>query len=611
MKKILFIITFILVSTASWAVKAYPFPVTITQPDGTQLTIIGHGDEHFHWLTTTDGTLVVRQGNGYYVASVRADGTLSATTQLAHNKENRKVEETLLAKQQDMNLFFYTGKTKASKSRAKLRDEAPIMKGREITGSTYFPHKGTPKAVVILAQFKDVKFKISDPKKSFNQYLNGEKSPEDYGNRESSNYSSVAQYFKDMSYGQFVPQFDVYGPVTVSQNLAYYGGSDPNGQDEKVDELVEEACELVDSEVDFTQYPFAEGSKNVLVYVIYAGYGQSISGNSNDCLWAKSWGGISKTFDGMRIARCGINNELNGYPGAFSSAPYYGINGIGLFCHEFSHCMGMPDFYPTVVDAHIDNQALEFWSLMDTGEYTRNGYYPTAYTAWEREAFGWLEIETLTENQQGVELVNLDRKGKAYRIYNDNDASQNEYYIVQNIEKAGWNTYQYGQGMLVFHVNYDANAFSLTSNSVNNKKGSPRMTIVPADGILYTSYSIYDETDNPSGTINRETYLNSMAGDTYPGSQNVTTLSDESNLVNFKPYQGSQLNKFFTNITETDNVVTFDFYNGTPSSIQEIDLEKEQNSRRIFTLDGRYAGNDLHALPKGIYVVGKRKILVK
>ena len=604
MKKILLTFAFILVAVSTWAVKADPRPITVTQIDGKQLTIVGHGNSDFHWLSTTDGVLLLMKNGAYYVASVNADGTLSMTNQLAHNSADRSEEEKLLIEKQNKELFFNQGEAKAKKSKAKRVGASAMMKAGEIQGSTLFPHKGSPKAVVILVQFQDLKFTLPDPKKSFEQYLNAGKNLTNYGNRENSNFGSVKEYFKDMSFGSFTPQFDVYGPVTVSRNLAYYGGSDPNGDDEQYLQLMKEACELADNDIDFTQYAFAEGSKNVLVYIIYAGYSQSQTGNSNDCIWPKSWSGITKTFDGMTIARCGINNELIGHPGCWSSEPLKRINGIGLFCHEFSHCMGLPDFYPTIEDAQVNNQALEFWSIMDGGEYVNNGYYPTAYTAWEREAFGWMNIETLSENTQSIQLNTIDNDGKAYRIYNDNDDSKNEYYIVQNIQKQDWNLKLDGHGMLVFHVNYNATAFS--NNTVNNVKGSPRMTIVPADGILSTSYK-YDM----SQPEEVKKYKQDMAGDPYPGTNNVTTLSDESGIVNFKPYKGNQMNKFFTNISESDGIISFDFYNGTPSSIQDIPLANGNNDSRIFTLDGRYAGTDINTLPKGIYIMGKKKVYVK
>ena len=129
-----------------------------------------------------------------------------------------------------------------------------------------------------------------------------------------------------------------------------------------------------------------------MVYVIYAGYSESISGNDDNCLWPKSGTttfyrydkngirGDALVCDGKRFSRYGINNELNGTP-ADTENGIYQINGIGLFCHEFSHTMGLPDHYPTEYPAtYADNQSPEYWDLMDAGEYTYDGYRPTPYS---------------------------------------------------------------------------------------------------------------------------------------------------------------------------------------------------------------------------------------
>ena len=62
------------------------------------------------------------------------------------------------------------------------------------------------------------------------------------------NYGSVQQYFADMSDNQFIPQFDVVGPVTVSKNSAYYGknGGD-DGSDTNFPQMIKEACQQVDA----------------------------------------------------------------------------------------------------------------------------------------------------------------------------------------------------------------------------------------------------------------------------------------------------------------------------------------------------------------------------
>ena len=568
MKKLFTSIIVALMSLTTWGVPVYPGPAVITQSDGTQLTVLGYGDEDFHYYTTTDGVLLVHVGTDYYVAEVSDYGELRATPQLAHEPALRSAAEQQLVRCQDMGRFM---------NFAEREYPRRVQRREPISGSTLFPHTGTPKAVVILVEFPDVPFTLPDPKASFEQYLNSMSKPQDLGNKESDNISSVAFYFKNMSGGQYIPQFDIYGPVTLDNNLSYYGGSestDPNhdGSGENMNDLLKHACQKADAEIDFSQYDANNDGKVDLVYVIYAGYSQSFAQNSVECIWPKSGTVTAGLFDGKTVSRYGVNNELNGFPGAYSKEPYNHINGIGLFVHEFSHCMGLPDFYPVPTSKKADNQSMETWSVMDYGNYLSNGNYPCAYTAWEREAFGWITIEDLTESQD-LELKRYDDGGKAYRIRNDNDPSNKEYFIIENIQKYNFNAAQKGNGLLVYHVDYDASLFSLSSNHVNSEVGHPRMAVVPADGVCYSNKHLKEE------NVTNAIYYAQLAGDPFPGTSGVTMVDEASNLPNFKVYKGTSLNKGLYNIEENNGVITLQFVNDVASEgmahFEDIALEPE------------------------------------
>lgn len=607
MKKILFIFTFILFTTASWAAKAYPLPITITQADGTPLTIILRGDEHYHWYMTQDGALLCRQGNAYYVAAVEADGSLSATKQLAHNKDLRSDVERELISKQDRIAFSTRVKAKSARRRASIEDDL-------LSEQTLFPHSGTPKAVVILAEFQDTPFTITNPRRSFEQYLNGKGRSVNYDNGEASNLSSVAQYFSDMSFKKFIPQFDIYGPVKLPDSLKYYGGNSYNKNGDLIQtdvhfgNLIKDACTLMNDSLDFSAYDANNDGYVDLVYIVYAGFSESLSGNSSDCIWPKSGFQNFGKFDGKTVARYGVNNELNGFPGTYSNPPLYRINGIGLFCHEFSHTLGLPDLYQSNNQACDNNHEMEFWDLMDGGEYTKNGNVPTPYTAWEREAMGWMNIETLSEQGQ-LQLTPIQEGGKAYRIVNDN--ATNEYYIIENIQERGWydaksngNSIK-GHGMLVYHVDYNKSYFTL-GQKPNETKNHPRMTIVAADGLLQSL-------DNSESLTH---YYQEMNGDPFPGTSGVTSLTDDMTRQDGKSmlytYTG-KLNKPIYNIKEDeDGVISFDFMKDySETGISKPIIYREEQDQRIFTIDGRYAGTDLKALPRGLYIIGKRKVQVK
>ena len=617
MKKTVLILITLLCHLASHASKGWPYPITVSQPDGTQLTIRMNGDADFNWVSTLDNVVLKQVGNGYYIANIDTNGMLSSSGTLAHDADKRSSAEQSLCKKQDVKAFL-TVNTRPERLAA--------TRGFGGKSSTiFFPHTGSPRAIVLLVQFANRPFKVQ-PRKAFNQYLNSMADKhQDFGNAEDRNTGSVKKYFSDMSGGKFKPQFDLYGPITMPKNVAYYG--EGSSSMERYRELVSEACTMMDDSLDFSMYDADKDGNVDLVYIIYAGYGESVSGIEST-LWPKAFVcGTEIKKDGKYVRLAGISNELNGRPdGNYNSKSGLLINGVGLFCHEFSHCMGLPDFYPTVspqwttangkqdFDAY-DNQGMEEWDVMDNGIYLYNGYSPTAYTAWEREKMGWLTIETLTKEGK-VELKSIDEGGKAYRIKNDKNTSGNEYYIVENIQAKGWNKKLPASGMMVSHVEYEPRAFSVFhggDNSVNNIKKHPRMTIVPADGYLPSSYRKVPNSSNLTAPyMKKQQYDEQLAGDLYPGKSNVNRLTDAQNMVNYAPWTGGMLNKPIYNIALKNGIVTFDFLKDqTSTGIEQPESTTDSsNEDKIYTIDGRYVGTNLKALPKGVYIKGKKKVVV-
>ena len=589
MKKILLSITFALMGISSgFAAKAYPGIVTVTQSDGTELNVRIYGDEHHSWYTTTDGALLVQVGKNFYVAQVEDNGMLKATPQLAHNAELRNKLENKAINTQNKQLFFNTAKTNAIRRSIGISNNYP-----------YFPHTDTPKALVILVEFQDCAFLTKDPVSVFNHLLNAspeDETPqvllEDYNNNTNfTNTGSVKQYFSDMSEGEFQPQFDVKGVVKVSKNYAYYGqDQSENSRDIKYKEMIKEACELAKSQlgVNFSEYDANNDGNVDLVYVIHAGYGQNTGGEENT-LWAKTSFNYITTIDGKEISAHGINSELN-----FNKGNY--ITGIGVICHEFSHTMGIPDLYPYNSKAYVNNQEPESWDLMDAGEYGNNGYTPVPYCAWELDIMGWnAGIETLDKEPKQITMEPyFSGNRKAYKIEADNG----EYLLLQNLQRTGWGKGYMSHGLLIYRIDYQRSNVGLDYR-MNQTPNKPEVTVLPADGVILNGYL-----NGKSHT--KQEYYESQWADPFPGYKQVTELL-EAKLNN------TTLTNLLYNIKETDDrVITFDYLKdyatGIDQTLADKDTEKNQS---IFSFDGRYLGNDASKLTKGVYIIGKKKVVIR
>ena len=589
-----------LCSLTTWAAKAESIPVQVRQTDGSVITVILRGDEHINWYTTLDGVLLVQgTDNNYYIGKVEKSGNLIATQQLAHEALTRsQAERNLIAKQDKEKFFAYVNKIAEESENA--YNNSPLTRGPIVDsgygGVPYFPHTGSPKALVILAEFQDTTFTIQDTKKVFTNYLMNEGHFSDTRYGQNQNYKGVRGYFKDCSYGQFTPFFDVVGPIKLPRKHAIYGAGN-----DRMDLLLADACATVDDLVDFAKYDANNDGIVDLVYIIYAGHSANYRNNKVSNIWPKSGTvTISDTFDGKSIRRYGVSNELNGSDK--TSKNNKKINGIGLFCHEFSHTLGLPDIYAYRTPAEDqDDQGMEYWDIMDGGTGVRGGRVPASYLAWEREVMGWMNIDELKKDSSIENLKSIDNGGKAYKIVNPNNS--NEYIVLQSMQKGAWNQGwgdgTYGKGLLAYRVSYPYNKVNVFDYP-NNEKGKPRVIPIPADGKILAG-------KNATSYLE---YVNQHNGDLYPYNR-IDYISG------FKMFNGSILEKSIVNIKENDggdsnnNYVNFEFKNGlVPTGIQSLSIvERSTSDNRIYTLDGRYVGTDASILPHGIYIQNNKKFV--
>ena len=513
MKKILLMSLLMLCTTLLWAVPARRTTRLVEQPDGTTLALMMRGDERFHYLVTVDGVPVVRHEGAYYYALFDAEG-FEASEHLAHDVEERTPEEqTFVESLPDMQQVATT-----------LMRRVPRRGAATRAAQGEVPTTGEVQVPILLVQYADVKF--SSSKSQMEELANGKNGVVEKGT------GSIRQFFIDQSDGQFLPIFDVIGPITLKNNMEYYGANDDEGFDLRPQKMAEEASRQAYAEwgVDFKRYDNNNDGYVDFLYIIYAGYGEaSYPDVLENTIWPHQW-----TLDkplmlgGVNVQQYACSNELIGYRGTT-------LAGIGTFCHEFSHCLGLPDFYDTSSDG--TTFGMNAWSIMDYGCYNNDGYTPCGYNAYEKDCIGWKSLVELKESKH-VTLKPLSEGGEAYKIIND--ANPNEFYVVEHVDQKGWNKYAPASGMMVLHVDYDEGVWY--NNKVNIDPNHRRMTIIPADGRLD------DRT---------------LAGDVYPGTVKNRSLTAISHPA-AKVYTGGYMNKDITDIAQGNGVTTFTFQQPEP-----------------------------------------------
>ena len=409
--------------------------------DGTAITARLVGDEFGHYWLGSDGNAYREDNGGFFRQVNRLSADERAKTRRFHSNERR-----------GMRLAPGNSPAKASN------------------------FIGKKKGIIILINFSDVTFEEAHDNALYNSIANEKNFNQDKFK------GSVFDYFYDQSEGQFDLEFDVVGPLTLSMKRSYYGANNSAGDDKKPASMVIEACHLADSLVNFADYDW-DGDKEVdQVFIVFAGMGEADGGPASS-IWPHEWmlsgaklygdGSGAQTIDGVTIDTYACGPELNGFDQ---------LDGIGTICHEFSHCLGYPDFYDT---DYSGGQGMGYWDLMDSGCYNGDGYQPSGYTSYERWVAGWMEPTVLIKDTLVTDMTPLQEKAEAYIIYNDR--TKNEYFMLENRAKIGWDASLPGAGLLILHVDYNRSAWE--NNTPNDDPNHQRMTWIAADNdYQYTTY---------------------------------------------------------------------------------------------------------------------------
>ncbi len=477
------------------AVPAYPKMMTVTQADGTTITVQLLGDEHSHLLVTEDGYPLCfnPQSKSYEYATLVNSRTLASGI-IANAPAHRSAEEKSFLKninpssvQEYLNNERYSAMNKAPRSGANR-----VMKMNDV------PTIGTHKALVVLVSFSDTNFSMTNPATYFDEFFHKN------GFSRNGAQGCVTEWYKEGSNHLYDPVFDVYGPVQLSHPATYYAGGANTVMSGLQDtyKMILEVADLMDDKINFADYDTDGDGVCDNIYCVYAGYGQADTGNQN-YIWPHSGnlteiaytekGDYSFYADGVKIDRFTVSCEMNG----ISKKPA----GIGTFVHEFGHVLGLADHYN---NGDGGSNRPGNWDVMASGVYNNDQNTPPLFTAFERYSLGWLEPTELdlTTNTL-VSVPFLEESNFAYRV--SVPGKDNEYFLIENRQKKGWDKYVPGHGALVWHIEEDESLWA--GNMPNGIASHQHVDVVEAD----KGYS-----------------TEGRASDPFPGTANITNFTFSS-----------------------------------------------------------------------------------
>ena len=522
MKQRIFILNALLCLVLSvWAVPAKRGVwCSLSLVDGTEVKAQLVGDEFLHYYVSEDGTKYVQdESTGLY----------------------RKMTDEV------------TAQRRAAVRRAQAQGRQKRML-RKAQASNVF--QGTKKGLIILVQFTDSKFKSGHDLALYKRIANEV-------NYSDNNFrGSIKDYFKAQSHGQFELDFDVAGICQLQHPYAYYGKNNSQKEDVKPGEMVAEACLWAHEQgIDFSKYDWDGDGEVDQVFVLYAGHGEASYDKDPNTIWphmyylSASDYGKPLSLDGVTVDTYACSSELNGDGN---------LDGIGTFCHEFSHCMGFPDLYDT---SYAGWFGMGDFDLMCSGSYNGDSKCPAGYSAYEKAECGWLTLKDMTNIEQETSIVGvqpMSADGDAYII--KNKGHEDEYYILENRQKTGWDSYLPASGLMITHVDYDADIWDWNMPNTSGK---------------------YEDANGNTKTNDHQRLTIFRAG------KSTDEYGDASDLY---PY-GS--NNSLTKISSP--AATLHNTNSDGSNYMHIDINNiaVKSGKASFTLSNRNAGTDTPVTPSG------------
>ncbi len=531
-KKLFTILALLCFGVAAIAMPAKPGWQTMTQSDGTTLQVQAVGNAFNHGILTSDGLTVARGDDGdfYYTSSLTG-----LTAIRAHEANQRTAAENAFIRAQRGNL---TMQYKSFKM--------PNQKGAFSVGGSNedasVPAMGQRRIPIILVEFKDKKF-ANTREQIIQSMLTGNE--------------SVGQYFRDQSNGMYEPDFEVFGIYGLSQNRQYYGGNS-GGNDQNLGAMVTEACQLAAADgMSFAPYDTNNDDYCDVVIVIYAGVGEAQASTSHpEAIWPCNWNLNSAAYYGMGgngafrpnsgdplVDNFAVFNELYG-----SNDNGTTIDGIGTFCHEFGHCLGLPDFYDTNSGGHY---GLGDWDIMCMGCYNNDGFTPPGYSAYEKVFMGWVHyINARPGTYYTLPVWNLKSAATDKAVCITSDVNENEYFILEYRKKQGWDRYAPGEGIMITHVTYNADRWW---NDTPNNEDIQLMTLMNADN----SWNYYTENTDlwPQGSKREFTDSSSPAA--------KLNMAANGNITGNAGYLGKPVTEMVIN---NDGTASFWFMKGAAVS---------------------------------------------
>ncbi len=562
-----------LLALSMHAIPADPTPMPVTQPDGTTVTIKLHGDEFFHVTTTLDGYTVLKNAAGYYTyARQQADGSLVPGDLIARDAANRTAADRAFLARTPKGL---TDKANAENGTKKLGRRNAAMRR---VGSDGMMDYERFRGLIILINYTDKKFSMPEVNAFYDDMVN---TPNFTGytlnGRRVNMPGSVRDYFYDNSYHIFDPTFDVVGPVDVN-----YKCTDPRGTD-GAEPIFYAALNAADSLVNYNDYDTDGDGYVDMVFFLVAGLSANYGGNNSNYLWPHMYYLYrAPRLDGVGFGLYACSTEIAGW-----ESYYRDVNGIGTFCHEFGHVLGLPDLYDTDYEqGGGQSRDPGEWSIMAGGSGNNFGRDPVGYSLYERYALGFTDPIRITEPGE-LSIQPLDESNTGYRL---DTKREHEFFLIENRQDKGkWDRYLPGHGMLVAHVD-STNARIWDYNEVNCNPSHM------CYDLLRASYKGRDSDSDP-----------------YPGTEMVTSLNNFTN-PNLMSWDRKFSDLVFNDIAENNGIITLtvDMDTSIVSIIEDFELMPATDDMSAKGVQGVYSKWDfskcaIQTLEDGTKAVAMKK----